>query len=145
VRALPQRWFFVALAIGIACGAMQPTPLTGPQPRGAPCGECQPGLTCEFFANGLRTCTRRCDAGCQSDETCASGFCRESCTTTADCDPGNVLLFCSRENPSGVCLPFTCSGASEICGTGYGCSSNDRGEVGCQPRAINVGVCLKLQ
>ena len=144
MRALPQRWFF-ALAIGLACGAMQPPPLTGPQPRGAPCGECQPGLTCEFFTNGLSACTRRCDAGCLSDETCTSGFCRESCTTTADCDPGNVLFFCSRENPSGVCLPFTCSGASEICGKGYGCSSNDRGEVGCQPRAINVGVCLKLQ
>ncbi|MER2561650.1 MAG: hypothetical protein ABTQ32_13065 [Myxococcaceae bacterium] len=146
MRATRRRWFFVALAIGAACGAMRPPPLMGPQPRSAPCGECQAGLTCEFFTNGLSTCARRCDAGCLSDETCTSGLCRETCTASADCDVGNVLLFCSRDVQPGVCLPFTCSGASaEICGKGYACSSDDRGELGFQPRPINLGVCLKLQ
>jgi len=137
-----RRLILAALAIGVSCGAMVSPPLVGPQPRGVQCGECQPGLSCEWVSFSLlRVCARACDAGCVADEVCSEGLCHQSCRVSADCDSGDVLLACTRRGDAGVCLAQPC--AAEDCGAGYACTSSDRGEIGCQPRATNFGVCRK--
>lgn len=134
----------VGVAVALACGALSVPAPTGPQPRGFPCGECQVGLSCEIdFTSGLKSCARRCDTGCQADETCVGGVCRESCAISADCDVREVLTACSRVEDAGVCLPVMCSGLRAVCGAGFACTSGDVGELACQPRDVTPGACLK--
>jgi hypothetical protein len=133
----------VALAIGVACGAIRGQPLEGPQGVGNPCGACQEGLTCGDAQGStvLPVCVRRCDAGCLKGETCVAGACERPCAVVNDCGIRVVEQTCRVVGDAGVCAVLPCYGSADCHGS-YLCTKEPTA-AGCQPIFTPPGYCRR--